>query len=293
MNWDDLKYYLAVAREKSLSEAARGLHVSPSTVSRRIDALELALGTQLFSRRQDGYELNEAGTNLISIAEQAEAHLLWLERGAAKSETDAAGIVRLVMPELLGQYLIIPQLASLQHDHPEIQLEIVTDVRSSQLTKRDADIVIRLSRPTQGDYTVQRIGQLSQSLYASTEYLKQAGIPPSAADLSQHRLIGWDSELAYLPLARWLEERPDIPDIYMRTGNFHAQLMAVNSHLGIAALPRFAAEMFGLQRIFPDEKALQSDIWLIKQSDSRRLKRVNIVANHIVGIITSDQDRLI
>ncbi|MEH6651213.1 MAG: LysR family transcriptional regulator [Motiliproteus sp.] len=292
MNWDDLKYYLAVARYKSLSEAARGLHVSPSTVSRRIDALEQALGTRLFSRRQDGYDLNEAGTNLMSTAEQAEAHLLWLERGAAKSEAETAGIVRLVMPELLGQYLIIPQLAPLQCKHPEIQLEIVTDVRPSQLTKREADIVLRLSRPTQGDYTVQRIGKLSQSLYATSEYLEKVSIPAQPGDLGHHRLIGWDSELAYLPLARWLEERADLPDIYMRTGNFHAQLMAVKAHLGVAALPRFAAEMFSLQRVLPDETALQSEIWLIKQSDSRRLKRVNIVANHITSIITTAQDRL-
>ncbi len=293
MNWDDLKYYLAVARNKSLSEAARGLHVSPSTVSRRIDALEQALGTRLFSRRQDGYDLNEAGANLLSTAEQAEAHLLWLERGAAKSEAETAGIVRLVMPELLGQYLIIPQLGPLQRQYPEIQLEVVTDVRPSPLTKREADIVIRLNRPTQGDYTVQRIGQLSQSLYASSEYLKEVGIPAQASDLSHHRLIGWDSELAYLPLARWLEERPNLPAIYIRTGNFHAQLMAVKAHLGVAALPRFAAERFSLQRVFADETPLQSEIWLIKQSDSRRLKRVNIVANYIAGIITAAQDRLV
>lgn len=293
MNWDDLKYYLAVARSKSLSEAARGLHVSPSTVSRRIDALERALGTKLFARRQDGYDLNEAGANLISTAEQAEAHLLWLERGAAKSETETAGIVRLVTPELLGQYLIIPQLTALQRSHPEIQLEIVTDVRPSPLTKREADIAVRLNRPTQGDYTVQRIGQLCQSLYASTDYLQAMGSPVQTTDLINHRLIGWDAELSYLPLARWLEDRPGLPDLYMRTGSFHSQLMAARSHLGIAALPRFAAEMFNLQRVLADEGSLQSDIWLIKQSDSRRLKRVNIVADYVANIITAAKNQLV
>ncbi|MEH6824026.1 MAG: LysR family transcriptional regulator [Motiliproteus sp.] len=293
MNWDDLKYYLAVARCKSLSEAARGLHVSPSTVSRRIDALEHALGTKLFARRQDGYSLNEAGANLMSTAEQAEAQLLWLERGAAKSEAGATGIVRLVTPELLGQYLIIPQLGALQRSHPDIQLEIATDVRPSPLTKREADIVIRLNRPTQGDYTVQRIGQLCQSLYASTDYLQTLGTPAQTADLINHRLIGWDSELAYLPLARWLEGRPGLPELYMRTGSFHAQLMAVRSHLGIAALPRFAAEMFDLQPVLVAEGGLHSDIWLIKQSDSRRLKRVNIVADYVAGIITAAKNQLV
>ncbi len=293
MNWNDLKYFLAVARSSSLSEAARNLHVSPSTVSRRIDALEQSLSSRLFARRQDGYDLSEAGSNLLPSAEQAEASLLWLERGAAHGETETAGVVRLVTPELLGQYLIIPQLAALQRSHPEIQLEIVTDVRPSPLTRREADIVLRLSRPTQGDYTVQRIGQLAQALYASATYLQAMGRPALSSDLAQHRLIGWDSELAYLPLARWLEDRPERPDIYMRTGNFHAQLMAVQAHLGIAALPRFAARLFNLQPVLAHEPKLLSDIWLLQQSESRRLKRVNIVADHITAIITAARDQLL
>ncbi|WP_421862587.1 LysR family transcriptional regulator [Motiliproteus sp.] len=292
MNWDDLKYFLSVARSKSLSVSARSLHVSPSTVSRRIDALEQALGTQLFSRRQDGYDLTDAGANLISTAEQAEAHLLWLERGAARSETETAGTVRLAVPELLGQYILIPQLSDLQHAHPEIQLEIITDVRSTPLTKREADIAIRLTRPTHGDYTVQRIGQLSQALYASSDYLNAMGTPRSASDLAEHRFVGWDSELSYLPLAHWLEDRPEIPSLYMRTGSYHSQLMAVRAHMGIAALPRFAAELFELQRVLPEESSLVSDIWLVRQADSRRLKRVSIVSDQISRIIKGASDQL-
>ncbi len=292
MNWDDLRYYLAVARAKSLSEAGRLLHVSPSTVSRRIDALERALGSKLFSRGPDGYELSDAGANLLSTAQQAEAHLLWLERGAAKSDTEAAGVVRLVTPELLGQYLIIPQLGELQRRYPEIQLEIITDVRPTPLTKRDADIALRLNRPTQGDYTVQCIGQLAQALYASREYLQQMGTPTPASGLAGHRLIGWDAELSYLPLARWLEDRPDRPELFLRTACFHAQLMAVRAHLGIAALPRFVAEMFDLQRVLADESALHADIWLIRNAESRRLRRVQVVADQVVDIIAGARGQL-
>lgn len=292
MNWDDLKYYLAVARSKSLSEAARGLRVSPSTVSRRIQDLEQALGTKLFTHRQDGYDLNEAGANLLSAAEQAEANLLWLERGAAQSDTDTAGVVRLVIPELLGQYLIIPELVTLLRDYPEIQLEVITDVRPFQLTKREADIVVRLNRPTQGDYTVQRIGQVSQALYCSADYLKEMGEVSQVTGLSSHRLIGWDKELSYLPLARELEDRPDVGALCVRTGSFNSQLMAVRANLGIAALPKFVAEMFGLQRVLPDDPGIQSDIWLIKQSASRRLRRVKLVADHIEKTILGAKGQL-
>lgn len=292
MNWDDLKYYLAVARSKSLSEASRLLHVSPSTVSRRIDALEQALATKLFSRRQDGYELNEAGANLLATAEQAEASLLWLERGAAKSDTETAGVVRLAVPELLGQYLIIPQLGDLRLRHPEIRLEISTDVRPAQLTRRGADLLIRLNRPTQGDYTVQRIGQLTQALYGAAEYFSSMGELTQLSDLSEHRLIGWDSELASLPLARWLEDQAGVSELAIRTGSFHSQLMAVRSGLGIAALPKFVADQFGLKRALADEHRLQSDIWLIKQSESRRLKRVSLVADYITDIVLNAANEL-
>ncbi len=293
MNWDDLKYYLAVTRARGLSEAARKLHVSPSTVSRRIDALEQALGVKLFSRRQDGYDLTEAGENLLSTAEQTEANLLWLQRGAAINETDAVGVVRLVMPELLGQYLIIPELSKLQKDHPEIQLEVITDVRSSPLTKREADLVLRLNRPTQGHYTVQRIGRLNQALYASEEYLATMGTPQTSSDLVKHHLIGWDTELSCLPLARYIEERPEITKLYLRTGNFQAQLIAAQANLGIAALPKFAAQKFGLQAVLAHEPPLQSEIWMIKQEASRHLKRVSIVAEAVTKIIKQAQPHLI
>ncbi|GAA0690574.1 LysR family transcriptional regulator [Marinobacterium maritimum] len=293
MNWNDLKYYLAVARSGNLSEAARLLDVSPSTVSRRIDALEQTLGVPLFARRPDGYLLNEAGHNLLPAAEQAEAQLLLLQRGATSSELDTRGVVRVAVPELLGQYLIIPQLHPLQASYPEIRLELITDVRPMPLSTREADIVIRLNRPTQGDYTLRQIGQLSQALYASSDYLQLRGTPSTSADLAEHQLIGWDKELSYLPLARWLEEQLDQPDLYLRTSSYHAQLMAVRSGIGIAALPRFAAEMFELQPVVLNHPPLMSDIWLIKQAESARLKRVQIVAEQLTSIISSSRDQLL
>lgn len=206
MNWEDLKYFLAVARSEGLSEAARGLQVSPSTVSRRVSILEDAVGTTLFTRRQDGYALNEAGLNMLPVAEQAEASMLLLERGATQSKDEESGVVRVAVPELLGQYLLIPRLGELLDGHPNIQLEIVTDVRSSQLSKREADVVVRLTRPTQGDYTIQCIGQLKQGLYGSNDYIKRISSSVGSVGLSDCRVIGWESQFAYLPLAQTLEE---------------------------------------------------------------------------------------
>ncbi|MGB1237296.1 MAG: LysR family transcriptional regulator [Pseudomonadales bacterium] len=291
MNWDDLKYYLAVARARGLSEAARSLGVSPSTVSRRIQELELAIGSELFYRRQDGYVLSEAGLNLLPAAEQAESSLLWLERGAATAHSEAAGVVRIAAPELLGQYLIIPKLVSLLDRYPKIQLEVVTDVRPDNLSKREADIVIRLNRPLQGDYTVQRIGSLKQGLYSSVAYLQ--GIPLSEReDIANYRLIGWDSKLAYLPLAQLFKQFTNAPQPSIKTGSFNAQLMAVKSGLGIAALPKFTASLFDLNPVFVQQCSLDSTIWLVRQTDSRQLKRVDLVANYIKQIIEESQSIL-
>jgi len=287
MNWDDLRYYIAVARTKSLSEAARLLRVSPSTVSRRIDEFEQSLGNELFKRKQNGYDLNEAGTTLLPFAEQAEAHMLWLERSASQSDENIAGTVRLAVPELLGQYMVIPGLEGFLKENPELKIEIITDVRSTRLTKGDADILIRLNRPSQGGYTIQKIGVIPQHLYASKDYLKDAGTPKVSDDLVSHRLIGWDTELSYLPLAQYLEDRHGDPQVYFRTGSFHSQLMAVRSNLGIAALPQFVAEMFNLQKVLEQDSGLESEIWLMKRSDSRRFKRVNAIADAIIKIVSN------
>ncbi|MCP3467281.1 MULTISPECIES: LysR family transcriptional regulator [unclassified Bradyrhizobium] len=292
MDWNDLRYFLAVARAHSLTEASRELRVSQATVARRIAALESSLKTTLFAKRPDGYVLSEAGEAFFPPAEAAEAQLLWLERGATGPSEQLTGIVRLAIPELLGQHLIIPGLAGFQQRYPQVQLEVIADVRPLRLSQREADVLVRLVRPTQGDYLVRRIGSIALGLYGSRAYVEAHGVPRTAADLEKHRLIGWDPVLAFLPLARWLSDIAPEPNFVFRAHTMGAQLVAAEASLGLAVLPAFIANRLGLVRVLESEPPFISDIWLLQQSESHALTRVRSLADHVAETITDAAPQL-
>lgn len=151
MDWNDLKFFLALAQGKSLSAAAQTLDVSPSTVSRRIEALERALQVQLFRPHRDGYDLTEAGQGLVPAAEQAGAQMRVFERNARETGDDLAGPVRIEAPELLGQEVLLPALAGFMAAYPRIRIELRGAVQPVRLAAEEADIVLRLVRPSRGE----------------------------------------------------------------------------------------------------------------------------------------------
>lgn len=244
MDWNDLKHFLAVARSGSLTEAAARLCVSPATVARRILALEEALGMSLFLRRTDGYALTERGRSLLDAAEQAESQMLWIARGGGGEQED--GVVRLAMPELLGNHFIVPQMAAFLEAHPGIGLDMVADVRSARLTRGEADMLVRLARPEQGGYHVKRLGRVTLGLFAAPAYVARHG---TLAGPAGHRFIGWGAEMAYLPLARWLSRQSGgaVPAVQAHT--MGSQLAAALAGMGIAVLPAFVGQEEGLVRM--------------------------------------------
>jgi DNA-binding transcriptional LysR family regulator len=285
MDWNDLRYFLAVARLHSLTEASHLLRVSQSTVARRIAALEHALKTELFTKRPDGYMLTEGGEALLQLAEQVEAQLLSLERSAATPRDTLAGIVRLAVPEFLGQHLIIPGLNEFQKRFPMIGLELIADVRPMRLTRREADVLVRLVHPNQGTYLVRRIGGIVLALYGSASYLAAHGIPRSGEELSGHRLIGWESGLKFLPLAQWLQNMAAATNFVIRAHTMGAQLAAVEAGLGLAVLPAFVARKYGLVRVLDAEAPFHSDIWLLQEAEAHKLARVRAVADHVSDVV--------
>ncbi|RFB94131.1 transcriptional regulator [Rhizobium leguminosarum bv. trifolii] len=292
MDWNDLKFFLAVAESRSLSAASRRLGVSTSTVSRRITALEQALGLSLFRHHFDGYELTEAGLNLQMPAEQAEASLKAFERSAREGNDHLSGVVRIDAPELLGQQILLPNLAGFMQDHPGIRLDIRSSVRPVQLATQQSDIVIRIVPPERGSYRMRSVGKVAFGLYADRNYLKAHGTPSSDRDLHSHRVIGWNDELRYLSMAVWLDELfPDLRPA-MRLGSFTAQLTAVESGLGIAVLPCFAARRTGLVPVLEGIPRLTLDLWLLVQDQAGRTPRVQTVKEHLVKILIENADQL-
>ncbi|WP_212523843.1 LysR family transcriptional regulator [Actibacterium sp. MT2.3-13A] len=286
MDWNDLKFFLAVANAKTLSAASGQLGVSPSTVSRRIGALESALQVRLFRPHRDGYDLTPAGQDLVAPAERAAAEMRVFERSAREKDTDLAGPVRISAPELLGQEILLPGLAGFLQSHPDIRIEMHSSVRPMRLTGREADIVLRLIRPERGSYRQRRLGRIAFGIYASADHIARHGAPDSAADLHRHRVIGWTEDLRYLTMATWLEALCPGLQPALRLSSLNAQLAAVKQGLGLAVLPSFAAEAAGLAPLLQDAPGLAPDLWMLVHEQALGLPRVQLAKNALLDLLT-------
>lgn len=277
MNWEDIKFFLAVARAGNLSEAALQMEVSASTASRHIERLEHQLQQILFIRRYDGYRLTQAGASVMASGERIEAQVQALKRGLEVETQEPRGVVRLATPELLAHEIILPALPAFRAANPWIMMELVADVRPVSLKKRAADIVIRTVRPTDGEYKMHKIGRLAAALFGSSAYLQLHGEPREPRDLASHALIGWDHELRFLVMSRWLTELAGEHEPWLRTSNFTTQYLACRAGLGLAVLPSLIAKNAGLCRVLPHLPPLQLDLWLlvsIETNQGERVKRV-------------------
>ena len=169
LRWADARVFLAIARGGSLSGAAASLGTGLATVSRQIERLEAALGLMLFSRHQNGYRLTDDGAALLERAEALEQAAEAFAEGSA-AQADVAGKVRLATAEMLANNVIIPALPKLTAQYPDLTLEVVTDVQTVNLHRRDADLAIRMVKPERGNVTIRRLGALGFGLYASRDY---------------------------------------------------------------------------------------------------------------------------
>lgn len=284
MDWNDLKFFLALAQAKSLSAAAARLGVSPSTVSRRIEALERTLQVQLFRPHRDGYDLTEAGHGLVPAAEQAGAQMRAFERNAREAGDDLAGPVRVEAPELLAQEVLLPALIDFMADYPAIRIELRGAVQPVRLGTGEADIVLRLVRPSRGNYRLSKVGTIRFGLYASAEYTRRHGIPQNPGDLHRHRVVGWTEDLSFLAMASWLGGQCPGLRPSLRLTSFAAQVEAVRNGAGWAVLPDFIARpggFAGLEAL----PGLEADLWLLVHDHSLALPRVKLVRDRIASAV--------
>lgn len=283
VNWDDLKCFIAVAQSGSLTDAGAMLKLSASTVARRIAALEQALGRTLFVKKTNGYFLSEAGAALVPLALETEERFRLIERQLAQPGAGLAGQVRIDCPELMGTHLIIPGLDEFRQQYPQISFDFSNSASSAKLTQSHSDVIVRLHRPDQGNFTLRRVGWLAQGLFCSPAYAARHGVPGSAAELAQHSLIGWSTAMAHMPLAQWLEQISGGQTPWMRTANLTAQLKAVQANLGIAALPAYVGQGEGLHPVLDDLPPQGADIWLLRNQATQGLERVDRVVEHLVA----------
>lgn len=290
LNWDDTPAFLAVARTGTLTNAADLLGIGVATVSRRIERLEIALGVPLFARHQTGYQLTDEGEALLPRAEALEDAMAGFQVGA-KAEAQVVGHVRLATAENLANPIIIPTLTTLLNRHPNLTLEVITDVATVNLHRREADLAVRMVRPTSGNVSVRRIGTIGFGVYGAPSYIAARTANPDDTTLAGDRFIGWSEQHSSLPAAQWLERTLCGRAPALVTSTLSAQLAAASSSLGLAILPHFLGRSAGLHRL-PIEIGLDQPIWLVTHSDLVASQRVRVVADHLVETIKDAGGRL-
>ncbi|MFV0491726.1 MAG: LysR family transcriptional regulator [Pseudorhodobacter sp.] len=275
MDWDDLRLFLAVARAESLSGAGRQLRLDPATVGRRIARLEGALEARLFAKSPQGYSLTEAGSRLLEHAQRAEAALEAASDDLRGASSGLSGQIRIGAPDGCANYLLPQVLTRICDDNPGLEVQVVALPRVFNLSRREADMAIGVSRPVTGRLTVQKLTDYRLHLAASRDYLKGHSALHSRADLTGHRVVGYipdmifDKELDYLS-----ELGGGQPALSSNSISVQLNLLQVGAGVGIVhdfALP--AAP--GLTRILTDEISLTRSFWLIRYADDGRLERLN------------------
>jgi DNA-binding transcriptional LysR family regulator len=208
LDWDDLRFFLAVFRRGSLSAAARELGCEYTTVGRRIAALETALGTKLFTRGAEGLKPTPAAADLVPLAEDVESATVAIAARAAGQDARVEGVVRVTCPEGFSLY-VVDRFVELRARHPALAIEMLTDVRPLDLRRGEADVALRMGPTTQSDLVTRSLCSMPWRMFASTAYVARRGKPSPPGDLCGHEIVGYDVPLKHVPGARWLDEHAE------------------------------------------------------------------------------------
>jgi len=209
MDWDNIRVFLAVARAGQFVAAARRLKLDHATVSRRIAALEKALGTKLFDRRTTGARLTSPGERFMSAAEQMESAFLQAQAEVSDIDVELNGDVRIGAPDGFSTYYLAAALREFAERHPGIRLQLAPMPQVIPLARREVDIVVGLDKPEAGRFVARKLTDYSLGLYASASYLKAHKAPREAAELLRHRLIGYVEEHAFSSALDYVRELYD------------------------------------------------------------------------------------
>lgn len=277
MAWDDLRYFLELARHKRLLHAGHKLGVDHTTVARRVEQLEQALACRLFESTSDGYVLTEAGQRLFAHAENIENNIALLHDEARGEGVRVSGIVRIGAPEGFGTNFLAPRLGALLDRHPELDVELLTLPRFPSLAAREADIIVTLDRPQHTRHIAARLTDFTYGLYAAKSYVKRHGPIRSWDDIASHTLIGYIDELLLSPQLHYLDDFLPKHRMRISTSGMLAQLAAVRGGLGIGVLAHYLVPGSSLVSLLPKEAQWRRTFWLATHADWYRLRRVRAV----------------
>lgn len=273
-DWEDMRHFIALAEEGTLSGAARALKVDHATVGRRVSALEHSLGSTLIERLPKRWVLTETGQHIATLAQGMQVQAYMLERAARARHTPLSGTVTLSTPPAFAGHFLAPRLPTLRHLYPDIHLSLIGSAGVASLAQQEADIAVRISRPTEASSVARKLGSMEFWLYAAPGYEER----PEA----EWEFIAYGTALDHVLEQQWLKSFAGERPIIFRSNDLASQAAAARAGVGIAALPCFLAyQDTKLAPLAVNLQAAVRDIYLIVHADLRRMPAVRAVLEFV------------
>jgi len=292
--WDDVRFFLAVAREGTLTMAARRLRTDHTTVGRRIRSLEEHLAAKLFDRHTTGYTMTPLGDAFLKHAERMEGVAVSAQTVLEEMNRPMSGIVRIGATDGFGTYFIAPRLGKLSQLHPELEVHLLAMPRIFSLSRREADLTIGLTQPAEGRLYSRKLIDYELGVYASTDYLAGHKAIRRVEDLRRHAFISYVDEVMYAKELNYIPRVDPMIRPMLKSSNPIAQLKAVVSGYGLCVLPCFMADPEPtLKRVLSDKIVLRNTFWLMTHADLRRLSRVRMVAEFIHREVNAERQHFL
>ncbi len=288
LDWDDLRFFLAVARHGTLATAARHLDVTQSTVSRRLASLQERMGVRLLQRSTEGYLLTLAGQSIMERVERVEAEALAVERAVAGHDMRLEGVVRVASPQFLASHVVAACFATIHVRHPGLMIEAVIDAAASTSATSEPDVAVRLRRFEQHDFVVRNVGMVAFGLYGCDAYLERHGHPDVAGGCAGHKLITLLDERDLSEQASWLSEHAGRAHVALRADSYETQHSVASCAGGLALLPRFRADAEpSLRRLETPIPVPPAEVWLGVHRENRQVPRIRAVLDCLADAVRS------
>jgi DNA-binding transcriptional LysR family regulator len=286
LDWGDLRYFHALAERGTLSAAARLLRVQHTTVARRIDTLEAALGSRLFLRNPRGYTATRVGLALLESVSAMHARVSEVARLAGGQDIEMSGAVRIATADALAKHVVLPALAPLAQAHPELCLEVVSDTRQHDLSRREADIALRIGTSLDTRLVGRKLAALGFGLYA-------ARARPKKLVLARATFVTFDEAVGKLPHEAWLAEHAEDARIVLRSNRQETLTEAVRLGLGLGILPCLVADAVPeLVRWLGPDEVFSRELWLLVHPDLKDSRRVRAVMDALSAFIERESERV-
>ncbi len=291
MDWDDLRIFLNVARSESLSRAGKTLRLDPATVGRRIARLEETFALRLFAKSPQGYALTEDGARLLAHAERMEQAASGAAEELRGTTGGLTGLIRLGAPDGCANYLLPQVLAAIADENPGLDVQIVALPRVFNLSRREADMAIGVSRPEAGRLTVQRIADYRLHLAAGRDYLASHGTPVTRDDLKRHRIVGYIPDMIFDKELDYLTDL-GLGRVQLASNSVPVQLNWLRAGAGVGMVHAFAMPFAPeLVPVMPEVRLTRA-FWLIRHADDARSARLARFAEVLAAGVRAEVARL-